>query len=1196
MFTNITTLLGGNGNNTFIGLDAEATFALGENAAYSSSGRTLNFSGFTTLIGGRLADRFEIQGECTYELKGGDGDDIFVFYNNARLNGSIDGGKGRNTLDYSRYSSVRNIILTAVTVLEGTGEGDGAEETGEAGEAGETGDAGVIVGSFAGREAETISVGFTNISEFIGSNRNGDVIKGLNEKSTWQLNGNTVIYRDVLLTLTGIEIIAGSEQGDSFVINGRVLYSLQGGSGDDSFTFSDGAVLQGRINGGLGTDELDFSAYLSASNVTLTAADEQGFAGTQAAITAGFAGIDKIKGSLTAENTLRGLNEASIYRFTATEYSVTVAGHTLVFANYHHLIAGSADDTFIFEGTGHLAGLLDGGLGQNTLDYSAYELGDNSGVTVNLLTGSATGVADGEADRVRNISRLIGSKYNDILIGNNQDNVFDGGAGDDYLAGNGGNNTFFFKENWGKDIVINASGLGTLDFTAITADLRIDLAQAIISDLTNVSGSDCVNLVEFSGIKVIKGGSGDDTFIVSSAGENRYDLYGHDGNDTFVFSGNGSLEGLVDGGAGYNTLDYSTYDSEVVFNLEKLTATGLVRFSQIHRIIGSNHNDTIIGLNTNTTYKITAENAGQIIPEIADSFTGIDFAAVENLTGGSLDDTFAFIGNGYLTGLIDGGKGQNTLDYSAYDHGDGSGVVVDLNTGSATAVNNSEVGGIKNIQNLVSSPYKDVFIGHEKANNTFIFTDNWNADTIFLGGEQNLLDFSRVQEIMRILLKSDGIYIEAGESQIAFTGENVLGGNIYNAFAKILGGQGGVTFEIQANYCTALYGGAGDDTFRLADGVTYDGLLDGQGGRNTLDYSAYSAPREIRLTGLGAQGGFNGRDELLAKGFANIHRIIGTGRGDSLYGLADSAGTFELGGPNTGSDDGIYVSGGQTLFFSGFAKLYGGKDNDTFRIFGEQVYDLFGGAGNDTFIFADNAKLRGVIDGEAGHNTLDYAAYTTTRNFYLTGKGSLAGFDGKEASIDGMFRNITALIGGEAIDSLSGLDSDSVWRINGRNSGTYTTDNRTISFSFIDTLLGGAKSDRFCFQDKGSLDGNVDGRSGTDTLDYSACLEGIYVNLLTDKASKIRGGISSIENVSGGSGDDEIIGDDKDNLLDGGAGNDKLSGGAGNDELRGGSGNDWLDGGEGDDVLYSGSGHNTLIGGAGYDRVIIAYGSTYHYP
>ena len=208
------------------------------------------------------------------------------------------------------------------------------------------------------------------------------------------------------------------------------------------------------------------------------------------------------------------------------------------------------------------------------------------------------------------------------------------------------------------------------------------------------------------------------------------------------------------------------------------------------------------------------------------------------------------------------------------------------------------------------------------------------------------------------------------------------------------------------------------------------------------------------MTGLGAQGGFNGRDELLAS--CHIHRIIGTGRGDSLYGLADSAGTFELGGPNTGSDDGINESGGQTLFFSCFAKLYGGKDNDTFRIFGEQVYDLFGGAGNDTFIFADNAKLRGVIDGQSGENTLDYTAYTTTRNFYLTGKGSLVGFDGKEASIDGMFRNITALIGGKLL-TLIRLDSDSVWRVNGRNSGTIT-DNRTIPLASLTPCLAAQRA------------------------------------------------------------------------------------------------------------------------------------------
>ena len=70
-----------------------------------------------------------------------------------------------------------------------------------------------------------------------------------------------------------------------------------------------------------------------------------------------------------------------------------------------------------------------------------------------------------------------------------------------------------------------------------------------------------------------------------------------------------------------------------------------------------------------------------------------------------------------------------------------------------------------------------------------------------------------------------------------------------------------------------------------------------------------------------------------------------------------------------------------------------------------------------------------------------------------------------------------------------------------------------------------------------------------DTLYYSDFVEGIFVNLATGKATNIIGGVSSIENVTGGFGDDVIIGDDKDNVLVGGPGNDKLIGGAGNDEL-----------------------------------------------
>src|SRR6185436_6186669 len=49
------------------------------------------------------------------------------------------------------------------------------------------------------------------------------------------------------------------------------------------------------------------------------------------------------------------------------------------------------------------------------------------------------------------------------------------------------------------------------------------------------------------------------------------------------------------------------------------------------------------------------------------------------------------------------------------------------------------------------------------------------------------------------------------------------------------------------------------------------------------------------------------------------------------------------------------------------------------------------------------------------------------------------------------------------------------------------------------------------------------------------------------------------ENVTGGSGNDSLIGDTLANILNGGAGNDRLKGQAGNDTLIGGSGVDTAD-------------------------------------
>lgn len=85
----------------------------------------------------------------------------------------------------------------------------------------------------------------------------------------------------------------------------------------------------------------------------------------------------------------------------------------------------------------------------------------------------------------------------------------------------------------------------------------------------------------------------------------------------------------------------------------------------------------------------------------------------------------------------------------------------------------------------------------------------------------------------------------------------------------------------------------------------------------------------------------------------------------------------------------------------------------------------------------------------------------------------------------------------------------------------------------------------------------------------------------------------TIENATGGAGDDTLIGNAAANTLDGGAGADTLSGGAGADRLSGAAGNDALDGGSGiDTAIYAGNRTAyTVVSNGGTIRVTDPNGS-----
>ena len=80
--------------------------------------------------------------------------------------------------------------------------------------------------------------------------------------------------------------------------------------------------------------------------------------------------------------------------------------------------------------------------------------------------------------------------------------------------------------------------------------------------------------------------------------------------------------------------------------------------------------------------------------------------------------------------------------------------------------------------------------------------------------------------------------------------------------------------------------------------------------------------------------------------------------------------------------------------------------------------------------------------------------------------------------------------------------------------------------------------------------------------------------------------VSTIENVTGGFGDDVLTGNAGANTLSGGGGGDTLTGNAGNDMLVGGAGNDTLVGGEGNDTLVGGAGNDDVNGGDGDDTYV----------
>ncbi len=321
-----------------------------------------------------------------------------------------------------------------------------------------------------------------------------------------------------------------------------------------------------------------------------------------------------------------------------------------------------------------------------------------------------------------------------------------------------------------------------------------------------------------------------------------------------------------------------------------------------------------------------------------------------------------------------------------------------------------------------------------------------------------------------------------------------------------------------------VYGGTGADTLNGQDG---DDLLYGEDGNDRL-YGG--AGRDTLFGGAGTDSLEGGTDDDWLFGDAGDDTLLGGAGNDRLFGGANADQLF-------GGDGDDTLAGG-----AGNDTLNGGAGNDTADwsaatagINASLVSNTATGEGSDTLVSIEN------LTGGSGNDTLtgDGGANLLIGN---AGNDSLLGGGGDD-TLDGGLGQDT-LRGGDGHDRLyGGAGNDSLYGDAGN-----------------DTLSGGAGNDR------------LDGGAGNDTADWSAATTGINASLVSNTATgEGSDTLVSIENLTGGTGNDTLTGDGNANVLAGGAGADQLFGGGGADTLFGGAGHDSLYGGDGDDLIVAGS-------------------------
>ena len=816
------------------------------------------------------------------------------------------------------------------------------------------------------------------------------------------LRGST--FNDSLGGGNGNDVLIGNDGADE-LFGGGGKDQFIGGRGDDTMDGGPGADF---LFGGPGYDQATYSSASTGVTVDLLfpffakgdAKGDRFFAveeidGSNAADSlsgdsssnylAGGGGGDSLNGR-DGDDSLEGgagadfLNggpgkDTAVYSGTAATVNLTTGvgsfdafGDTLT--DIENLLGGNGDDTFIGNAIGNIldggagndslvgAGGRDtliGGLGNDTLvgdgdDVITYE--DAGGrVIVNLANGTAT-VAEPaamvpESDTISGIRDIIGSYFNDDLIGDDGDNRIDPkltreARGEvDYVDGGPGTDTLVVDYSIGDAPpevgahvnLLSGVEIARAGFTfTVSRQLNgqnFDYIQANnVEQLDFTGGRQDDDISGFDGADTLRGGRGNDSLIGGNGGDS---IAGGDGDD------------LLAGGSGFDTMHGGNGDD--VFEVDDLGDTIFGGMSD--DVVGGAGEDTLAVDFSSRNLAVFTRN-GQVRSEESNLTRAweVNYREIEHLViaSGSQADTLS---GGLRSDSLYGGGGADLLNGGGgADIVDGEGgddlITVDVLLGNGTeAIGGAGMDTLK--VDLTKSP------------KPFLATV----------GEGNFIQVGNVG-------RSFGV----GPYQVS----KVIGEIRHSQMER---------FEVLgSNFGDAYFGGVAIDVVLSGKGNDY---LDGGESNDTL----WSGEGNDTIAGgLGADDmrGGKGNDTY----FADYEGSI----------IEDTLLEF----PNAGYDIVIIAGEGwfldanfEELRIKSTSEAYGHGNDGKNKIVGSTSArgNLFGGEGNDTLI---GGNVGDSLDGESGDDTMEGRSggdtyFVDSKNDKIIERAIAAGVDKVFASV-----------------------------------------------------------------------------------------------------------------------------------------------------------------------------------------------------